>query len=454
MGILLGIAIGLAAGWGIFRGNEGGTKSSSERSGTGGGRQVRISERDGVTRLERSRGGVERVSSGGEERVVSILENLKALRFSGNETVDELELGRLGAEIGTLSADEAESFLVVLESLRENEDLEEDPLGRVSQMAMLRLFEIDGLTAMTDLGEGKKYPNLTEHWGEEIAVNGMATWTRENPKEVKDWVMAGLHRMEAEEDHLLSHQFLENEEVGYAFMMGYERQVPGGTERLISEFKTEEGREDMKGISLIARVRVSEEGKDMGVFLNEAKELGTYDAREVLEVAITKDVEATADWVGQAEDSPFRNRAVIDVAEEMMESPFVGAERGLQWLFDQKLSDPETRKRRLAVMVSEFRELEPPIWNPHFNVPADTGGAARLNDLPAVDVVWENTRVGEQAVDINSINAILNNPNRTVKENPAIFVEELRKTAAGQFEGRYSEFIEQEIQALGLEVGK
>ncbi|MGJ8696954.1 MAG: hypothetical protein ACSHYF_11590 [Verrucomicrobiaceae bacterium] len=441
-GVLLFVA-GVATGVGVFTLMEvGEVKRGDEGVEVEKGRAVRVAERtEGGSRTV-GRGGRGEARGDEDSGLGDLMGRVAFLRASAGNETNQLELGRLTAVIGAMSGEEVDAFLLELEGLEEDETMT-DPLERLSEVAMLRLFELDGFAAIQALADDR-YPNCDERFGADMRVSSMSVWAGQNPDGVRDWVMGVLKKLDGGGSMNGGELFLNDEEVMEAFFLNYERLRPGQSAGLAGELG-DQGRQDLLGkLSMKARIKLAEDPGEVGKALDDSLGIAAYQAGAVLEEAMAKNLEVCRQWVEGQGESEHRNQALLDVGYEMISRD---DEKGVGWLLEQEVTDVETRKRRLGLVQRQLQTLNVVITESRIEMPvfgSAGGGLIQLDVAPEVVEFDSFINYG------TPIEVSLNNPQRSLESDPEAFVQGLREGAAGKFEGRFVGAVEEEIRALGL----
>ncbi len=395
------------------------------------GKSVRVVERTSSgSQVTRSHDGQrpEREDGGSSD----LMERISLLGESVDGEMNRLALGRLAAEIGGMPWADVDALLLEFEKLGESDGVMDDVLESLSETAVLRLFELDGFAALEVFFEAR-YPNFDEMYGGYVSVNAMAVWSAENPDGVRDWIMDVFEKMEGGEGPSGVDLFLDDEEVVEAFFLNYERLRPGQSEGLANQVGDEDVADVLRKLSLKAQIKLSDDPSVVVNSLDAALGIDVSEAQEVLEEAMAKDLEVSKEWVEGLGESEHRNRALLDVGQELMNGE--DAEGGMSWLLNQAVTDAETRKERLelvsrqllTIVITESR-IEMPVFS-----------SRKVATTPEVTDFEGFINYG----------APLKPPLHSEQ-----FVSELRERAFVNFEGRFVEQVEAEIQALGLGLGE
>jgi hypothetical protein len=130
-------------------------------------------------------------------------------------------------------------------------------------------------------------------------------------------------------------------------------------------------------------------------------------------------------------------------------SSSLATESTVGWLLQQNFADRQSRIERLEILSSSIVGIA--RTNVDFITSVDRVVIPGISASPVESV--SEVITGTAAINQNSIDAILNNPNRTPPAQGASnsWADFLRRTFEVNYGGRFSEFIENEIRNLGLE---
>lgn len=172
-----------------------------------------------------------------------------------------------------------------------------------------------------------------------------------------------------------------------------------------------------------------------------------------------RDWQATRNWVENMGTHPFAERSILTAGQSLLaplSAPQLDREEAIGWLLNQSLEDWGSRIERLEIL-----NTRPSLYwasgngidrtNQDFISPIDR---VEIPGIPAspvesvAEIIPETT-----ALNQNSIDAILNQPNRTspIQRAPSSWADSLRDTFGREYEGRFREIIEKEIRDLGPE---
>lgn len=426
LALILGIVLGTLIGWGLFSGD---LSSQTEGENPETNRTIRISNRSHSASSSSSASS--HTSPKKSQTTRPLLQQISDIRTpwgSGNA----LYLTRLNSEIAQLTSPELVSFLAELELLEEDDNLWSDPLEDFSKVAILRLIELEGFSALNDLAEGEKFPQLSERWGDDIIASGVAIWTAQDPQEVKKWFLDTITKERNDETISDLADYFTEDEVLASFVLTYEQGHPDGIKWLTDELGPGEGNDLITRISLEGQVRASKDPAHLTRTLSEAIKLPLEETATLIETAMKVDPQTTAQWVSDLQESPQRNSALMKVGEQLLSQNRNDPSGSVDWFFGQKISDSDMKMARLKTFQRSFQN--------------DFISPVNVITIPGIPAP-ENT---DLAIDRSSIDHILSNPNRTA-ESSEQFLTNLRKTAEKFSDGQFRELIEQEIQALGLE---
>lgn len=410
--------------------------SSRQKSGGGSGRSGGLSRSPGSS----SYGNVKQDNA-------SLLDQIADLRSAGDLEVSTLEIGRIIADIGALSLEETHAFLLEIGQLEEHEDWY-DPLDEIAMTAALRLIELEGLDAIHAI-ENDRYPEFSARYAEDFGIPMISFWTSHDSDAARDWFLSNMN-LNSDARSLLAGQ-LEDEDVVETFFLSYERQRPGQGLALVPNAGSEEQKELFLEHALHARINLADQSTNLPGVLDQSLALKDLDAFEsLLESAFEKDWESSKQWVEELEPSPQRDRSVITVGNSLINQQDSDQEEALEWLMSQEIDDHSLRMNRLSLVQQGLT----PSLNSDFISPVDRVHIPGIPDSPHDTVVFDSVTVsGGTIISRNSIDAILNNPLRIsgAVVDPAQMAESLRKTAEENYDGRFADFVNSEIQELGLE---
>lgn len=385
--------------------------------------------------------------------VNGLLDRIAVIRSSEDLDLSALEFGRIVADIGSLSSEKTHDFLMALEKLEETEQWF-DPIDEISTTAALRLIELNGLAAVQAF-EDNLYPNFSERFGEDFGTGMVTFWTNNDPDAARDWILANVEKDPETRGSMTKH--LEDPDVLEAFFLSYENHRRGGSEALVSAISSEDLRNEFMAHSLNARIKLSDDPSELTDALNQSLSLpGPTAQYNLLESAISKDLDSCMNWAEGLAASPQRDNSILTIGRSLMDNDEVNQETGIDWLLAQEIDDPDIRKQRLAILR---QNLSGGRTNADFINPVNLITIPEIpnsisgSEITGIVTPELSSRSGSAMVSRNSIDAILNNPLRTssIHSDPKKFVESLRTAASENHNGRYSRLIEAEILALGLE---
>ena len=423
LSLILGIVLGILIGWGIFSQT---TPSQSESETAKTSRSIHLSRRASSDRSPTSHPSAHksRTPSTFSQANDPLLQKIGKLRIPWNAS-NELQLARLNAEIAQLPSHELNTLLAELELLEEDHNLWSDPLESISKVAILRLIELEGFSALNDLAEGETFPKISEQWGDDIMGSGFALWVSQNPQETREWLLSTLEKAANDEPLSILDDSLSDEDILAPFILAYEQADPNGLQWLIDLTEEEEG-DVISRISLEGKIYTTQDPTHITKILNEGISLSQEEHYSLIWAAMQNHPETTTQWVTDLPPSPQRDSALLKVGEQLLYQNKKQPTEFISWFFDQEISDPTNRKSRLETFQSAFSNNLPSIVD--------------FTSIPGIPTSEHNV----------TLEQILNNPLRTA-ESPEQFLANLRKTAATVSNGQFSELIEKEIQDLGLE---
>lgn len=384
----------------------------------------RIQQSTGGQPGERARSNRKsRTSDGREVDSAILLERIEEMRTFTDLDFSNLQIGRLIADIGSLSESEAQTLLTEMEKLEESDDWN-DPLEEVCRTIMLRLIELKGLEAVVDF-ENNRYPVFMERFGEDMAPSLLSFWSGHDPEAARDWLLSRLNAAPDDRGILSGH--LDDSDILEAFFLNYEKQRPGESMALQSGVSSTELREQFTRHALNARIRLAEGAGHISAVLNEG--VGLVDDEtfnELVETAVESDWRATTEWVEGFEAPENREQSILTVGRGLIDHSGLERDEAIQWVLEQNLNSETSRIERLHILANAFGIHR---TNVDFINPVDQVTIPGIPASPVTD---------------NSIDAILNNPNRQTLGR----FERLFDRAEDAYEGRFQEAIRNELREL------
>lgn len=373
---------------------------------------------------ERARSSRRANSRDGQAREVdsaTVLKQIEELQSFADMDFSNLQIGRLIADIGSLSGTKAHQLLMELEKLEEDDDWN-GYFELISSTVMLRMVELNGLEAVLAF-ENNRYPVFMNRYGEDMTHSLVSFWSDHDPEAARDWLVSQLNT-NPEDRGILSEQ-VDDPYVLEAFFLNYEKNRPGDSMALLSRISSDELRSEATGHALHARIRLADEPGNIPNILNESVSLVGNDAFNVLlDTAVERDWQTTTQWVEDMEPSDNQEQNILTVSRSLVDHNDLEREEAIEWVLVRNLTENTSRVERLHIVANALGIHR---TNTDFINPVDSVSIPGIPTQP-----------------VNSIDELLNNPNR---QAPARF-QRLLDRAEDAYNGRFREVIENEIREL------